>query len=189
MLGQVTVLFQRGGPHQTFPMASRAGSQCPSSPYRRGAVPGAFLQGHGTLQVGGRSRSPLPGHPLEAVLRSPSGTAGGLWPCRRPSLNTPILVLSPPRLCSAWACGAGRCLHTRALRSLGSGAAITWVFHTLPCQGRVGAGGRGQEERGAGRGNQLHESPCSRWAGQPQEAPLPLDKVQRTRWHQPTGTG
>lgn len=82
-------------PPPDLPMASRAGCQCPSSPYRCGAVPGAFLQGHGTRQVGGRSRIPLPGRPLEAVLRGPSGTAGGLWPCRRPSLNTPILVLSP----------------------------------------------------------------------------------------------
>lgn len=177
------MLVQRGGPHQTFPMASRAGCQCPSSPYRRGAVPGAFLQGHGTLQdptawpsSGGCAQGPI--WDSWRTVAMPEAQPQHPHPGPQPSC-----------LCLAWACGAGRCLHTRALRSLGSGAPITWVFHTLPCQGRVGASGRGQEERGAGRGNQLHESPCSRWAGQPQEAPLPLDKVQRTRWHQPTGTG
>lgn len=61
------------------------------------------------------------------------------------SLPSPV----PPALCS------GRCLQRRS-RAM---AVISWVFHTLPCQGRVEVGGRGQEVQGAGRGNQLHESP------------------------------
>lgn len=39
----------------------------------------------------------------------------------------------------------------QALQSLGSRALINWVFYTIPCQGRVEVGGRGQEvQKGLG---------------------------------------
>lgn len=70
----------------------------------------------------------------------------------------------PPQLCGLSGVEQGGAWTREAQQSLRSGATISWVFHTLPCQGRVEVGGRGQERQWAGRGNQLHES---RWRPAP----------------------
>lgn len=68
-------------------------------------------------------------------------------------------LLQSLQLCGLGGVEQGVACTQEAQQLLGSGPMISWVFHTLPCQGRVGVGGRGQEVQGAGRGNQLHESP------------------------------
>lgn len=94
------------------------------------------------------------------VLRCGSGSS------RRAviSLETHCLLSSlppppPAQLCDLGGVEQGRACTQEAQQLLGSRAAINWVFHSLPCQGRVGVGRRGQEVQVAGRGNQLHESP------------------------------
>lgn len=56
-----------------------------------------------------------------------------------------------PHPCGVGGVGQGGACPGQALQSLESRAAINWVFHSLPCQGRVEVGGRGQEvQKGLG---------------------------------------
>jgi len=54
-------------------------------------------------------------------------------------------LLWSPQLCDVGGVDQGGACTQEAQRSLASKGTISWVFHTLPCQGRVGVGRRGQE--------------------------------------------
>lgn len=76
--------------------------------------------------------------------QSAQKAAGRLWPDEPHGLAI-------PHPCGVGGVGQGGACPGQALQSLGSRAAINWVFHTLPCQGRVEVGGRGLEvQKGLG---------------------------------------
>lgn len=134
---------------------------------RCGAVPGAFSK---EMAKGDSRFKDFPkGHPLEASACAQGAQGAQVWlreqqeGCDQP--GDPLPALQPPptpppaQLCDLGGMEQGRACTQEAQQLLGSRAAINWVFHSLPCQGRVGVGRRGQEVQVAGRGNQLHESP------------------------------